>query len=114
MAFIVKERSNGEIIAAAKDHQTVRVFEGNWYFKPEAVNMQHLKVTDRIYTCPYKGVCYWIDLEAPDGTKAKNVAWVYRDPKPTYEFIKDQIAFYTRPTEGTVSEKTPEQSAAAS
>ena len=36
MAFIVKARSNGEIIAAAQDNQTVRVFEGNWYFKPEA------------------------------------------------------------------------------
>ena len=113
MTFIVKERTNGEIIAAAKDNHTVRVFEGNWYFKPEAVNMQHLKVTDRTYTCPYKGVCYWIDLETSDGVKAQNVAWVYRDPKPTYEFIKDQIAFYTRPTTGTFSEKIDDQAAAA-
>ena len=113
MTFIVKERTNGEIIAAAQDNHTVRVFEGNWYFKPEAVNMQHLKVTDRTYTCPYKGVCYWIDLETSDGVMAQNVAWVYRNPKPTYEFIKDQIAFYTRPTTGTVSEKTADQVAAA-
>src|SRR6185369_8271251 len=114
MAFVVKARSNGEIIAAAQDHQTMRAFEGNWYFKPEAVNMQHLKVTDRTYTCPYKGVCYWIDLESPDGTFAQNVGWVYREPKPTYEFIKDQIAFYTRPTSGTIAETTSETAAAAS
>ncbi len=113
MTFIIKERTNGEIIAAAQDNHAVRVFEGNWYFKPEAVNMQHLKVTDRTYTCPYKGVCHWIDLETPAGVKAQNVAWVYRDPKPTYEFIKDQIAFYTRPSTGTVSEKTTETTAVA-
>jgi uncharacterized protein (DUF427 family) len=113
MAFVVKERLSGEIIASAEDHQSVRMFEGNWYFNPEAVNMQHLKVTDRTYTCPYKGVCYWIDLETPDGTKAQNVAWVYRNPKPTYEFITDQIAFYTRQTEGTISEKTSEVASTA-
>ncbi len=111
MAFVVKERQNGEIIASAQDHQTVRLFEGNWYFKPEAVNMQHLKLTERTYTCPYKGVCFWIDLETPDGVKAQNVAWVYQNPKPTYEFIKDQIGFYARPTEGTISEKTGEPAA---
>ncbi|MBA3868586.1 MAG: DUF427 domain-containing protein [Anaerolineae bacterium] len=114
MAFIIKERTNGEIIADAQDHQNVRAFEGNWYFKPEVVNMQHLKVTDRTYTCPYKGVCYWIDLESADGSKTQNVAWVYREPKPTYEFIKDQIAFYTRPTSGTISETTNEPATAAS
>ena len=107
MAFIVKARSNGEIIAAAQDHQSMRVFEGNWYFKPEAVNMQNLKITDRTYTCPYKGVCYWIDLEMPDGTKTENIAWIAPDPKPTYSFVKDQIAFYGRPTSATISENTP-------
>lgn len=108
MAFIVKDRQTNEVIATAQDNHTVRVFEGNWYYKPEAVNMQHLKVTERTYTCPYKGVCYWIDLESSDGTKSQNIGWVYRDPKPTYEFIKDQIAFYARPTAGTISEKTAE------
>jgi uncharacterized protein (DUF427 family) len=113
MPFFVKARTNSEIIAAAQDNHTVRVFEGHWYFKPEAVKMQHLKVTERTYTCPYKGVCYWIDLETSDGIKTQNVAWVYRDPKPTYEFIKDQIAFYAHPTTGTISEKTAEPAAAA-
>ena len=113
MTLTLKERKSSTILATGEEDQSVREFEGNWYFKPEAVNMQHLKVTERTYTCPYKGVCYWIDLETPDGTKAQNVAWVYRNPKPTYEFITDQIAFYTRPTEGTISEKTSEFASAA-
>lgn len=101
MTLIVRERLSGEIIASGAENETVRVFEGNWYFAPEAVNMQRLTVTERTYTCPYKGVCYWIDVTAPDGTRAQNVGWVYCDPKPGYEFIKDQIAFYARDTAGT-------------
>ncbi len=113
MSFIIKERLTNDIIASAEDHSTMRVFEGNWYFAPEAVNMQHLKVTERTYTCPYKGVCYWLDLQTPDGVVAQNIGWVYRDPKPTYEFIKDQIAFYTRPTSGTIAESIEQPTTAS-
>lgn len=98
--FIVKNKKSGSVIASGVENETARAFEGNWYFKPDAVSMEHLKVTERTYTCPYKGVCYWIDLEAPDH-RAQNVAWVYRNPKPGYEFIKDEIAFYSRDTAGT-------------
>ncbi len=100
MKYIVKERANGSVLAEGVEGETVRAFEGNLYFAPEAVNTEHLAVTDRIYTCPYKGVCYWIDLISPAG-RAQNVAWVYREPKTGYEFIKDQWAFYNRDTSGT-------------
>jgi uncharacterized protein (DUF427 family) len=101
MKYTVKTRNAGERIAEGDtDAKTVREFEGNLYFTPEAVDMTHLKVTERIYTCPYKGVCYWIDLD--NGTdKANNVGWVYRQPKAGYEFIKDQIGLYARDTAGT-------------
>lgn len=100
MTLSIKIQGSGEEIATGADNTTVREFEGNWYFAPEAVNMQYLKVTSGIYTCPYKGQCFWIDLEAP-GVRAPKIAWVYRDPKPGYEFIKDQIGFYARKTAGT-------------
>ncbi|MBL8161802.1 MAG: DUF427 domain-containing protein [Anaerolineae bacterium] len=101
MALIIKERLSGEVIASGTENNDVRVFEGNWYFAPEAVKMQHLTITERTYTCPYKGVCFWIDVTTADGTRSQNVGWVYRNPKPGYEFIKDQIAFYARDTNGT-------------
>jgi uncharacterized protein (DUF427 family) len=106
MSFIIKERATGEIIASGNENDAVRVFEGNWYFKSEVVNMDHLRVTERTYTCPYKGICYWIDIEAPDGVRVQNIGWVYRQPKPGYEFIKDEIGFYARPTQGTLADKT--------
>lgn len=104
MSLIIKVKPSGEVIAQGEENQTVRSFEGNWYFAPEAVDMQYLKVTERTYTCPYKGVCYWVDLDAPDA-KAENVAWIYHDPKQGYEFIKNQIGFYARETRGTTAAK---------
>ncbi|MBI5666817.1 MAG: DUF427 domain-containing protein [Chloroflexi bacterium] len=105
MSLIIKERVSGMVIAAGSEDDSARVFEGNWYFAPEAVNMAHLKISDRTYTCPYKGTCFWIDLEPPSGVRTQNVGWVYRQPKPGYEFIKDQIGFYARSTPGTVAER---------
>lgn len=96
MSLTLKARQTG-IVLASGGADAVQPFEGNLYFAPEAVNLELLRVTERTYTCPYKGVCYWIDLDAP-GALARNVAWVYRAPKPGYEFIRDQIGFYGRDT----------------
>jgi uncharacterized protein (DUF427 family) len=113
MPLTIKARTTGAVIATGKAEETVIPFEGNWYFAPENVNMQHLKVTQRTYTCPYKGVCFWIDLATPNGY-AQNIAWVYNNPKPGYEFIKDQIGFYARNTSGTMVEETEDRQEAAS
>lgn len=105
MSLVIKERVSGAVIASGSEGETVRVFEGNWYFVPAAVNMTYLHITDRTYTCPYKGTCFWIDLETPSGARVQNIGWVYPQPKPGYEFIKDQIGFYVRSTPGTVTER---------
>jgi uncharacterized protein (DUF427 family) len=110
VALHIKERSTGRVIASGEENESVRVFEGNWYYKPEVVDMTYLRLTDRIYTCPYKGQCFWIDVETPDGQRTQNVAWVYRQPKQGYEFITDQIGFYARPTQATLAERSADQS----
>ena len=87
-------------IAEGELNRGVLSFEGNYYFDPEKVNMDHLVVTDRIYTCPYKGQAKWIDLYTESGV-IKDVAWVYYDPKPGYTQIKGRIGFYSIPRPGT-------------
>jgi uncharacterized protein (DUF427 family) len=106
MKLTVRERASSRVIASAQpDTETNDVFkfEGNWYFDARSVDFTNLKVTERTYTCPYKGMCYWIDLETPEGINAQNIGWVYRQPKPGYENITDKIAFYARDTSGTTS-----------
>ena len=89
----IKARSTSEVLATAQEQIGVERFEGNWYFDPENVNKALLRVTDRTYTCAYKGICYWVDLESK-GQQARNVAWVYEEPKKGYEHIKGKYGFY--------------------
>jgi len=98
----IQTNFNGATLAEGVIGQTVQVVEEGWYFAPEAVDTTYLRITDRIYTCPYKGVCYWIDLDAPE-MRAQNVAWVYSEPKRGYEKIKGLIAFSRRGSNATIA-----------
>ncbi|RMG99050.1 MAG: DUF427 domain-containing protein [Chloroflexi bacterium] len=84
--IIIKDKKNGVVLAKAQVGRGVRLFEGVWYFEPEFVHQEYLQVTQRTYTCHYKGVCYWIDLNLPNHA-AKNVAFTYFDVNEGYEFI---------------------------
>ncbi|MFQ6615616.1 MAG: DUF427 domain-containing protein [Fidelibacterota bacterium] len=92
----IRIKDTGDILASSADPLR---FESNLYFDERDVNMDLLEVTDRIYTCSYKGVCFWIDLRDQNGNQGEsevmetNVAWVYRDPLPGYEHIKNRIGF---------------------
>ena len=103
----IRDRSRNQAIAEALLDNGAFKFEGNYYFKPDAVDMAHLNVTDRIYTCPYKGLANWIDLQTDDGV-IKDVAWVYPAPKPGYEHIAGQIGFYDGMRAGTEAVKSTE------
>ena len=94
MSIVIHEKSSGTVLAKGEPESDALKYEGNWYFKPEAVESAVLAVTDRTYTCPYKGTCHWVDYLGSDGSRVKDVAWVYADPKPGHEMIKDRYGFY--------------------
>ena len=85
--------ATGDVLARGVEGQTVVRLENNWYFDSAVVNHDALTITERVYICPHKGSCFWIDLNLPN-TDASDVAWVYTIVKPHYEHIKDKIAFY--------------------
>ncbi|MCP5096450.1 MAG: DUF427 domain-containing protein [Chloroflexi bacterium] len=91
--IIIRNRYTDEPIASGIKSEDVQLFEGAWYYNLEAVDMFQLVVTKRTYVCPYKGTCYWLDLDTPDH-KAENVGFIYFDINPGYEFIKDKIGLY--------------------
>ena len=102
MQVTVKNKQTDEVIAEGQIPNNVFKFEGNWYFDEEKVDMANLQVTERTYTCSYKGTCFWVDLTTPAGT-VQSVGWVYREPKDGYENIKDRIAFYAGTRQGTIA-----------
>lgn len=101
--IVIRDNKTGDVLASAVAGEGVRLFEGTWYFDADAVDMTHLKISQRTYTCPYKGVCYWIDLHTPEH-EIKNVAFTYFDVNPGYEFIQDKIGFYAGIREATFQE----------
>jgi uncharacterized protein (DUF427 family) len=95
LSVAILEKDSGAVLAEAGESAGVLVrYEGNLYFAPDAVTPEVLKVTDRTYTCPYKGLCHWVDYVGPDGRTVKDVAWVYDNPNPGHEVIRGRYGFY--------------------
>ena len=101
--IIIKDTKENALLADGIESQQVQFFEGAWYFDRESVDMTHLHITDRTYNCPYKGVCYWIDLQMPNH-REENVGFTYFKVHPGYEFIKDKIGFYSGRRKATYEE----------
>ncbi len=97
--IIVEDYSQNEIAKGVVD-EDVQLFEGAWYFDETAVNFANLILTERIYICPYKGKCHWIDLQTENG-RIENIGFTYYQVNPGYEFIQNKIAFYAGNREAT-------------
>lgn len=81
---------NGAVIADSDD--TI-VVEGNHYFPPDSVNMEHLRPSSDRSVCPWKGVASYHDVEV-DGSTVRGGAWFYPDPSPAAAEIKGYVAFW--------------------
>src|SRR4051812_26055259 len=94
MSITIREKDSGATLAQGEADTDAVKYEGNWYFLPEAVERDVLMISDRTYTCPYKGTCNWVDYVLPGGATVRDVAWVYADPRPGHEVIRDRYGFY--------------------
>jgi uncharacterized protein (DUF427 family) len=94
VSVVIHETRSGTLLAEGEPGGEVITYEGNLYFVPSAVNHGVLQVTERTYTCPYKGTCNWVDFQGPDGRTVPDVAWVYPRVKPGHEVIQGRFGFY--------------------
>ena len=95
MSVIIRDKESETVLAEGQEMgKDVVNYEGNLYFDPAVVVKGVLQLTERTYTCPHKGTCHWVDYHGPDGKTVQDVAWVYDNPKPGHETIKDRFGFY--------------------
>src|SRR5262245_22694014 len=94
MSITIREKDSGMILAEAEVGPSLAKYEGSWYFDPAAVTADVLRVTERTYTCPYKGTCNWVDYVGSDGRTIKDVAWVYPEVNSGHELIRGRYGFY--------------------
>jgi uncharacterized protein (DUF427 family) len=100
----VKDITRGEVLAQGEQDEDVILLEGAYYFLPEQVKQDNLVITNRTYKCAYKGLCYWLDLQGPNGV-IRDVGWVYYKPEPKYDYIRDKFGFAFGMRPGVVVEK---------
>ena len=81
---------NGVVLAESDNTEIV---EGNHYFPPDTVNMEHFKQSDHHTVCPWKGTASYYNVEA-DGNVNENAAWYYPDTKKAADHIKGYVAFW--------------------
>lgn len=85
--------SDGTVLASAPASQ-VRQLEGNWYFHPDGVNEEYFETSDRIYECPKKGYCLWVDMKVGNHY-INDCSWIYTRTYPDYDFINGWYGFYS-------------------
>ena len=81
---------NGAVIA---ESASTIVVEGNHYFAPADVRMDHLRPSATHTTCHWKGVASYYDVVV-DGKVNKDAAWYYPEPSKLAEPIAGHIAFW--------------------
>lgn len=76
----------------AESENTI-IVEGNHYFPPADVKMEHLVATDYRTNCPWKGEAHYYNLVVAN-EKNINAAWSYPQPKEKAKHIAGYIAFW--------------------
>ena len=67
-------------------------FEGNLYVSRKYLLTKGFKPSFVPGVCFYKFLYVWMDLELDDGTRVRNLAWLYWLPNPLLPFIWYRIA----------------------
>lgn len=80
-----------DVILAESD-ATVQV-EGNHYFPPDTLNMQHFRPSDHTSVCGWKGTASYYDIVVEDAVN-EQAAWYYADTKPEANHIRGYIGFW--------------------
>lgn len=86
---------NGVIIA--NTHRAKRVLETShppvYYIPPEDIKMEYLNLTPLTTWCEWKGQAAYYTVSL-DNKQTQNAAWSYPRPDPSFESLKEYVAFY--------------------
>lgn len=80
---------NGVVVA---ESDTIEMVEGNYYFPPNSVKKEFLKLSATEYTCPWKGECTYYNIDV-NGYIVEDGAWAYPHPREAAANIAEHVAF---------------------
>ena len=79
--------------AVIADSADTVVVEGNHYFPPESLRMEHLRPSAHTTVCGWKGTANYYDVVV-GGEVNKNAAWFYAEPSDAARKIRGRVAFW--------------------
>ncbi len=88
----IKHRDSGVLLAAGPIGWGIMPFEGNYYISRKYLQTDRFKVNYVPGLCLYKFLYVWLDLLLPDGSRSKNLGWMYWLPNPLLPFIWYRVA----------------------
>ena len=91
-AIVIRLNYDNTILLQAAGDRLQKI-ENNFYIHPELIDLNRFEISDRIYNCPIKGLCLWVDLKTEAGW-INDICWVYPEPKKAYQHIAGWFGFY--------------------
>lgn len=79
-------------VTLAESDATV-VVEGNHYFPPGSLALDHFRESSTESVCGWKGTANYYDIVVGDDVNA-DAAWVYWSPKDAAKEIRGAVAFW--------------------
>jgi uncharacterized protein (DUF427 family) len=80
----------GIVVAESSSTQVV---EGNHYFPPDSIHVEHFRPSQTHTHCGWKGTASYYDVVVGGEVNA-DAAWFYADPLPAAANIKGYVAFW--------------------
>ena len=107
----ITHRPSGSTIAEGPVGWGITPFEGNLYISRKFLLTKRFKPNFIPGICPYKFLYVWLDLKLEDGTKVRDLGWLYWLPNPLFPFIGYRVGLPREHPELLVEEfeKTPDQ-----
>jgi uncharacterized protein (DUF427 family) len=81
------------VLLADAPADTIEIVEGNVYFPPAAVLMEHLRPSETHTVCGWKGTASYYDVVV-DGQVNRDAAWYYPSTKDEAKHVEGWVAFW--------------------
>jgi uncharacterized protein (DUF427 family) len=85
-------RPSGSLLAEGPLGWGITPFEGNYYISKKYLRKTRFKPNFVPGICPYKFLYVWLDLVLVDGSRDRNLGWLYWLPNPLLPFIWFRVA----------------------
>ena len=88
----IKHRDTGLLLAEGPLGWGITPFEGNFYISGKYLKTRRFRQNRMPGLCIYKFLYVWMDLHLENGSRERNLGWMYWLPNPLLPFIWFRVA----------------------